>query len=54
MTEHLTVFLGREHLGRITLGGKDDRYHLEYAPSWLTGPGYAVSPHPFAWCLARS
>jgi serine/threonine-protein kinase HipA len=45
MAETLSVFLNREPLGSITLDGKDDRYGLEYAPSWLEGPGYAISPH---------
>lgn len=45
MTQMLSVFLNREPLGQVTLEGKDDRYGLEYAPSWLDGQGYAVSPH---------
>ncbi len=46
MQEALSVFLNREPLGVITLAGKDDRYGLEYVPSWLEeGPGYPISPH---------
>jgi serine/threonine-protein kinase HipA len=45
MPETLSVFLNREHLGAITLEGKEDRYGLEYAQSWLDGPGYPISPH---------
>lgn len=45
MTERLTVFLNREHLGTVILEGKEDRYGLEYSPEWLAGQGYPVSPH---------
>jgi serine/threonine-protein kinase HipA len=45
MAETLSVFLNLEPLGRVTLEGKGDRYELEYAPSWLEGQGYAISPH---------
>jgi serine/threonine-protein kinase HipA len=45
MSERLSVFLNREPLGVLTLQGKEDRYGLEYASSWLAGQGYAVSPH---------
>lgn len=45
MAETLSVFLNREPLGVITFEGKDDRYGLEYAPTWLEGPGYPISPH---------
>lgn len=45
MSECLSVFLNRESLGVLTLHGEEDRYGLEYAPAWLAGPGYAVSPH---------
>lgn len=45
MAQTLSVFLNREPLGRLTLEGKDDRYGLEYATTWLDGQGYAVSPH---------
>ncbi len=45
MSEQLTVFLNNDHLGTITLDGHQDRYELEYAPSWLDGSGYAISPH---------
>lgn len=45
MAEILSVFLNREPLGMVTLAGKGDRYGLEYAPSWLEGQGYAISPH---------
>ncbi|EKD34996.1 MAG: hypothetical protein ACD_75C02098G0010, partial [uncultured bacterium] len=45
MMPRLTVFLNRELLGTITLQGRDDRYSLDYAPSWLAGQGYAISPH---------
>lgn len=45
MAETLSVFLNREPLGWVTLEGKDDRYGLEYASSWLAGQGYAISPH---------
>lgn len=45
MAERLTVFLNRELLGTVTLQGRNDRYLLDYAPSWLAGRGYAISPH---------
>lgn len=45
MAEMLSVFLNREPLGMVILEGKGDRYGLEYAPSWLEGQGYAISPH---------
>lgn len=45
MVEPLSVFLNREPLGFVTLEGKDDRYGLDYAPTWLKGQGYAISPH---------
>jgi serine/threonine-protein kinase HipA len=41
----LSVFLNREPLGLATFEGKDDHYGLEYAPSWLNGQWYAISPH---------
>jgi serine/threonine-protein kinase HipA len=43
--QRLTVFLNRELLGTVALQGMDDRYRLDYAPSWLAGQGYAISPH---------
>lgn len=43
--ETLSVFLNREPLGFVTLAGKNDRYGLDYAPSWLEDQGYAISPH---------
>ncbi|KJS03382.1 MAG: hypothetical protein VR65_01635 [Desulfobulbaceae bacterium BRH_c16a] len=45
MAERLTIFLNHELLGTVTLQGRDDRYHLEYAPSWLASRGYPISPH---------
>lgn len=45
MLPQLAVFLNRERLGTITLHGQEDRYELEYAPSWLDGPGFPISPH---------
>ncbi|PLX82406.1 MAG: hypothetical protein C0617_14970 [Desulfuromonas sp.] len=45
MSAQLSVFLNREPLGTITLHGKEDRYQLEYASSWLAGPGFPISPH---------
>jgi serine/threonine-protein kinase HipA len=45
MDQQLAVFLNRDPLGTITLHGKNDRYALEYAPSWLAGQGNAISPH---------
>jgi serine/threonine-protein kinase HipA len=45
MSETLSVFLNREPLGMVTLAGKEDRYGLEYAPTWLAGQNYAISPH---------
>ena len=45
MSEQLSVFLNQESLGTITLHGHEDRYELEYASSWVDGPGFAVSPH---------
>ena len=45
MSECLSVFLNREPLGTVTLEGKEDRYGLEYASSWLAGQKYPVSPH---------
>lgn len=45
MSETLSVFLNRDPLGVVTLAGKEDRYGLEYAPAWLAGQNYAISPH---------
>lgn len=45
MPRQLAVFLNREPLGTISFHGKDDRYDLEYASSWLAGRGYPISPH---------
>ncbi len=45
MPQQLAVFLNGERLGAIALHGGEDGYNLDYAPSWLAGPGYAVSPH---------
>lgn len=45
MPEALSVFLNRTPLGTITLEGKEDRYALEYAQSWLDGAGFPISPH---------
>lgn len=45
MPGQLSVFLNREPLGAITLHGQDDRYGLDYASSWLAGPGFPISPH---------
>ena len=43
--EKLSVFLNQEPLGTISLHGHEDRYDLEYLPSWLDGAGFAISPH---------
>jgi serine/threonine-protein kinase HipA len=45
MARQLAVSLNRESLGTISFHGKDDRYVLEYASSWLAGQGYPISPH---------
>lgn len=45
MSQQLSVFLNREALGTITLYGQEDRYELEYAPAWLGGQGFPISPH---------
>ena len=45
ISEQLRVLLNQELLGTITLHGQRDRYELEYAPSWLDGQGFAISPH---------
>jgi len=45
MSETLSVFLNRVPLGIVTLEGKEDRYGLEYAESWIQNQGYAISPH---------
>jgi serine/threonine-protein kinase HipA len=45
MTEQLAVFLDRNHLGTLFLDGREDRYELEYARTWLAAEGFAISPH---------
>jgi len=45
MAANLTIALNRRHLGKILLEEKSEQYSLEYAPSWLEGGGFAVSPH---------
>lgn len=45
MAAYLTIDLDRRHLGKIMLEEKSEQYGLEYAPSWLDGGGFAVSPH---------
>lgn len=45
MAACLTIDLDRRHLGKIILEEKSEQYSLEYAPSWLEGGGFAVSPH---------
>ena len=45
MEQQLSVFLNREPLGILRLHGKEERYELVYAPAWLKGPGFAISPH---------
>ncbi len=45
MPQQLAVSLNREPLGTVTLDGKDERYELEYASSWLAGQKYSISPH---------
>lgn len=45
MAVYLTIDLDRRHLGKIILEDKSEQYSLEYAPSWLEGGGFAVSPH---------
>ena len=42
---YLTIDLNRRHLGKICLDDKSEQYGLEYAPSWLDGGGFPVSPH---------
>ncbi len=43
--EQLSVFHNQEPMGTISLHGHEDRYELEYLPSWLAGSGFAISPH---------
>ncbi len=45
MAMYLAINLNRRHLGKIRLDDKSEQYGLEYAPSWLDGGGFAVSPH---------
>jgi serine/threonine-protein kinase HipA len=45
MAAYLTIDLDRRHLGKIILEDKSEQYGLEYAPSWLDGGGFSVSPH---------
>ncbi len=45
MMPRLAVFLNRESLGTLALHGGDEHYELAYAPAWLAGPGYPISPH---------
>jgi len=45
MSMYLTIDLNRRHLGKIRLDDKSEQYGLEYAPSWLEGGGFPVSPH---------
>ena len=45
MAAYLTIDLDRRHLGKIILEEKSEQYGLEYAPSWLAGGGFPVSPH---------
>lgn len=45
MAAYLTIDLDRKHLGKIILEDKSEQYGLEYAPSWLDGGGFSVSPH---------
>ena len=45
MSMYLTIDLNRRHLGKIRLDEKSEQYGLEYAPSWLEGGGFPVSPH---------
>lgn len=45
MAAHLTIDLDRRHLGKIILEDKSEQYGLEYAPSWLDGGGFSISPH---------
>jgi serine/threonine-protein kinase HipA len=45
MSMYLTIDLNRRHLGKILLEEKSEQYGLEYAPSWLDGGGFPVSPH---------
>jgi serine/threonine-protein kinase HipA len=45
MATQLTVNINRQHLGKILLEEKGELYALEYAPSWLDGVGFPVSPH---------
>ncbi len=45
MSEQLSVFMNQVRLGTVSLAGKEDHYGLEYAPSWLAGQKYPVSPH---------
>ena len=45
MAMYLAINLNRRHLGKIRLDDKSEQYGLEYAPSWLEGGGFPVSPH---------
>jgi len=45
MINQLVLHLNRELLGTLTLSAGTEAYQLEYAPSWLAGPGFAISPH---------
>ncbi|MDD2367082.1 MAG: HipA domain-containing protein [Desulfuromonadaceae bacterium] len=45
MATLLTVNINRQRLGKIILEDKAELYGLEYAPSWLDGGGFPVSPH---------
>jgi len=45
MATLLTVNINRQHLGKLILEDKSELYGLEYAPSWLDGGGFPVSPH---------
>ena len=45
MSLYLVIDLNRRHLGKIRLDEKSEQYGLEYAPSWLEGGGFPVSPH---------
>ena len=45
MAAYLTMYLDRRHLGKIILEEKSEQYGLEYAPSWLGGGGFAISPY---------
>jgi serine/threonine-protein kinase HipA len=45
MTTQLTVHINHQPLGKIILEESGELYALEYAPSWLDGGGFPISPY---------